>query len=112
MLDVLVLPSRTEGQGLAVLEAFRARVPVVASDIPALAQLVDDRRTGFLFQPDDAAALASAISVALALPARDRDAIVRGAQARFLEAFTIDRMVERHEELYAQLASEALHVDQ
>ena len=112
MLDLLVLPSRTEGQGLAVLEAFRARVPVVASDIPALAQLVDDRRTGFLFQTDDAAALASAISVALTLPARDREAIVRGARARFLEAFTIDRMVERHEELYAQLASEALHVDQ
>ena len=44
MMDVLVLPSQTEGQGLVVLEAFRAGVPVVVSNIPALADLVENGR--------------------------------------------------------------------
>jgi glycosyltransferase involved in cell wall biosynthesis len=111
LMDLLVLPSQTEGQGLAVLEAFRARVPVVASDIPALARIVHHQRTGFLFQAGDAAALATVIRTALSLHAGDHDGIVRAAHARFLEAFTLERMVTRHEELYAQLMASASPAD-
>jgi glycosyltransferase involved in cell wall biosynthesis len=107
LMDLLVLPSRTEGQGLVVLEAFRAGVPVVVSDIPALARLVDEGRSGFRFEPDNAAALAHAIRAALALTAHQRDEVTRSARARFLEEFTCDRMVDRHEELYARLAAGA-----
>jgi glycosyltransferase involved in cell wall biosynthesis len=107
LLDLLVLPSKTEGQGLAVLEAFRAGVPVVASNIPPLAQTVQHQKTGFLFQPDDAAALATVIRAALALPGHEREALTRAARARFSESFTADRMVARHEALYAQVASPA-----
>ena len=46
--DALVLPSTSEGQPLAVLEAFADRTLVVASDIPALAALVADGATGLL----------------------------------------------------------------
>jgi L-malate glycosyltransferase len=100
LFDLLVVPSRTEGQGLVVLEAFRARVPVVASHIPALTELIDDARNGFIFTPLTAKALAAAIRGALALPDDMREGIVSAAKARFERDFTIQAMVQRHEELY------------
>ena len=105
LFDVLVVPSRTEGQGLVVLEAFRARVPVIASDIPALAELIDNGRHGFLFHGDSSVALADAIRCALSQTAAERDAMLAAAKTRFAADFTIDRMVRRHEELYQQVAA-------
>ena len=48
--DALVLPSLSEGQPLSILEAWRDGLPVIVSDIPELAELVDDGVTGFLFE--------------------------------------------------------------
>jgi L-malate glycosyltransferase len=103
LFDALAVPSRTEGQGLVVLEAFRAGVPVVASNIPALAELIDDGRTGRLFETDNAAALAAAIRCTLALNPLTRAVMVNAARARFLADYTVDRMVDRHEQLYRVL---------
>lgn len=60
---VYVQPSRerTETFGLAVLEAMAAGVPVVATDVSGLADLVDHRRTGLLVAPEDPQALSLAI---------------------------------------------------
>jgi glycosyltransferase involved in cell wall biosynthesis len=107
LMDLLVLPSRSEGQGLVVLEAFRAGVPVVATDIPPLARMIEHQRSGFLFEAGSADALATIIRAVLAMPAADRDAITRAARQRFRREFTSDRMVARHEALYAQLTREA-----
>ena len=108
LMDLLALPSRTEGQGLVVLEAFRAGVPVVASDIPPLAHLVRDGRSGFLFEPDDAGALAAAIRRALALPPAERELLAGAARRTFEAEYTLDRMVARHAALYEELIEEAL----
>ena len=107
LLDLLVLPSTSEGQGLAVLDAFRAGVPVIASNIPPLAQMVQHQKNGFLFQAGDAAALANVIRAALALPGHEREALTEAAKLRVVEEYTSDRMVTRHESLYAQLSSVA-----
>jgi len=101
--DVAVVPSRTEGQGLIVLEAFRAGVPVVASSIPALAELVEDGGTGLLFECDQVGGLANAIRRAVSLSPGDRSALVARAKARFLDGFTLDGMVSRHQALYRGL---------
>lgn len=106
LLDALVVPSRTEGQGLVVLEAFRAGVPVVASNIPALAELIEDGRHGLLFESESADALAAAMSRALTLSAPARQVMLAAAKERF-GAYTIDRMVSRHEELYRRLVERA-----
>jgi glycosyltransferase involved in cell wall biosynthesis len=103
MMDLLVLPSRTEGQGLVVLEAFRAGVPVVVSHIPALADLVDEGRCGVCFEPDNAASLAEGIRHVVTLPDHERAAMTQTARARLLEEFTRDHMVARHEKLYSEL---------
>jgi glycosyltransferase involved in cell wall biosynthesis len=51
--DVLILPSRTETLGLVLLEAMAAGCPVVAARAGGITDVVDDGRTGCLFDPDD-----------------------------------------------------------
>jgi glycosyltransferase involved in cell wall biosynthesis len=60
--SVLVSPSRSEGFGLPVLEGLAAGIPVVASDIPAHAEVAGD--SALLVPPDDPVALAAAITQA------------------------------------------------
>jgi glycosyltransferase involved in cell wall biosynthesis len=105
LFDLLVVPSRTEGQGMVVLEAFRARVPVVASDIPALGELIEHGRNGFLFEGGNAEALAHGIQSALSLPGAGREAILTAARRRFEADFTLDQMVERHDKLYRRVVA-------
>jgi glycosyltransferase involved in cell wall biosynthesis len=71
--DVLVRPSRTEGQSLAILEAMAAGVCVLASDIPANRELVDDGRSGLLAAVGDTQGLARRLRRLLTdHPFRDR----------------------------------------
>jgi len=56
-----IVPSRFEGFGMVAAEAMAAAVPVIASDIPALREVVDQPRGGMLFPEGDVAALARAI---------------------------------------------------
>lgn len=59
--DLLVAPSRNEGQGIIVLEAGFHNTPVVCSDIPPFMEMVEDGVTGFAFRSEDPASLAEAI---------------------------------------------------
>ena len=65
--DLFVQPSRSEGLGTAVLDAFAAGLPVVASRVGGLPELVQPGRTGWLAAPRNPASLAAAITDALAL---------------------------------------------
>jgi glycosyltransferase involved in cell wall biosynthesis len=105
LFDLLVVPSRTEGQGLVVLEAFRARVPVVASGIPALRELIQNELHGFLFESERAPALACAIRRALSLTSTQREAMTGAARSRFEADFTSEQMVDRHERLYRSVVA-------
>ena len=102
--DVLVQPSRAEGQGLAVVEAFRARVPVVASDIPPLRELMADGAHGFLFRPDDAASLAGELRNALALNGPRRRTLLDAAERSFKARYTVGAMLASHDRLYTDVA--------
>lgn len=107
LFDLLVVPSLAEGQGIAVMEAARARVPVVASDIPALREFIIDNETGWLFQSNNADALADRLDEALQCPVSRRARLTAAAHARFLAHGALDVMVARHEALYARLGSRA-----
>lgn len=66
-LDLFVMPSRSEAWGLAALEAMSYGVPVVASAVGGLREIVEDRVSGWLVPPDDPPALARAITEARSL---------------------------------------------
>lgn len=66
--DVFLMPSRWDGFGLAAVEAMNAALPVVASDVPGLADVVSTD-CGRLVDPDDAGSIAAAVSEFLGSPA-------------------------------------------
>jgi glycosyltransferase involved in cell wall biosynthesis len=93
---VLVHPVRWEGFGLAVLEAMLASLPVVASRVSSLPELVVDGETGILVPPDDPEALAGALGRVLGDPGALGAVGLRRAQERF----SVARMVEATLDVY------------
>jgi glycosyltransferase involved in cell wall biosynthesis len=91
--DLFVLPSRREGLGGALLEAMALECPAVLSDIPAFREVADDSMAA-LVPPDDAVALADAVVAAITDPEATRGRAV-AAYGRFLDEYTIDRVVDR-----------------
>jgi glycosyltransferase involved in cell wall biosynthesis len=96
---VYVQPARWEGFGLAVLEAMVCGIPVVATNVSSLPELVADG-AGVLVEPDDAPALAAGIERAFAEPALG-DAGRERARARF----SVAAMADRTAALYRSLES-------
>jgi glycosyltransferase involved in cell wall biosynthesis len=68
----LVVPSTYEGMPLVILEAMEAGVPVVASRVSGIPEVVVDGVTGWLVPPEDPAALATALAAVLAQPGEAR----------------------------------------
>jgi glycosyltransferase involved in cell wall biosynthesis len=103
--DVFVLSSRSEGLPVSVLEAMAAELPVVATDVGGLAELVVDGETGILVPPGDEAAL----SEALGRLVEDRELRRRlggGGGGRAESTFDLSEFRRAHLELYeSQLGS-------
>jgi glycosyltransferase involved in cell wall biosynthesis len=93
--DVLVHPVRWEGFGLAVLEAMLAGLPVVATNVSSLPELVGD--AGILVPPDDPSALATAVNRVLADPAGYGERGRERARAEFSVARMADRTLAVYE---------------
>lgn len=106
--DAVVLPSRDEGQPLTVLEAFADRVLMIASDSPALAELVVDGRTGLSHRLDDAASLADAIERARRLTPKSRERILDESVDFHAAHATVDLMARRYMDEYQAAARPAV----
>ncbi|UGS35002.1 glycosyltransferase family 4 protein [Capillimicrobium parvum] len=104
--DVFVLASRSEGAPLSVLEAMAAGLPVVASRVGGIPEIVVDGETGLLVEPGDPGRLAAAIEQLLGDPRR-RAAMGDAGRRRVLERFDVDAVRRRHLELYAGELSRA-----
>ena len=98
-LDCFVLPSRGEGISNTILEAMACSLPVVATRVGGNAELVDDEITGQIVPPADPVALMKAIIRYFENPALARQHGSAGRR-RVEQSFSLDRMVDRYEELY------------
>ncbi len=104
-LDVLVQPSLTESFGLTVAEALSCEVPVVASNVGGLTELIEDGVCGYLVPPRDPKALADKITDLLDHPDKRRS-MGRAGRERILNNFPLSRTVEKYVDLYTKLLSQ------
>jgi len=102
-MDIFVLPSHREPLGNVVLEAMAAGRLVVATDDGGAAELLQDKKTGFLTPSQQPAALAQAIVQALQLDAAKRECMITAAKLSVQMQFTIQRQVSQLGSLYQSM---------
>lgn len=102
---LFVLPSRHEGMSNALLEAQAWGVPAVVSDIPGNSAVIDDGSTGVVVPVGDHLTLAEEIT-ALMTDSRKRAEMGTRARSRIVAHFAIDRVAEKYEKLYMNLAQQ------
>jgi L-malate glycosyltransferase len=97
--DIFVLPSRSEAFPNAVLEAMAAGLPIVASGVGGIRELIEDNRTGLLVPPGESDVLANRIRRVMTEPGL---AVRLGGAARVEAAarYSFDRMVAAFDDLY------------
>jgi L-malate glycosyltransferase len=101
--DIFVMSSITEGLGTSLLDAMAARKPIVATNAGGIPEVVVDGATGFLVQPRDHQAMATAI-VRLLKDAGLRQRIGNAGAARARDKFSAERMVEQTLDVYRLVA--------
>jgi len=101
-LDLFVLPSLSEALGIAVIEALLMRVPVVATNVGGVPEIVKSGETGLLVPPKDPTRLGEAV----AYMHSNRDGAIvmaRAGERRVREMFEINRLARKQVELYEML---------
>ena len=100
--DVFLLPSETESFGLAALEAMSCGVPVVATNIHGLPEVVVDGETGFLAPVGDVETMAARVVQILSDPAL-RKKMGQAARKRAVDKFDIETTIDSYERYYRQV---------
>ena len=102
--SVFALASNWEGFPLSILEAMRAGLPVVASDVGGVREAVIDGENGFVLERADRSAWAQALESLLTDDSL-RSRMGRVSRRLFVEHFTVEQMLRRTFNLYRQLVS-------
>ena len=98
-MDVFVLPSRTEGYSLALVEASAAALPIIATAVGGNAEIVHDGLTGLIVPPGDDARLTEAMAT-LGRDGSRRQELGQQARAWALREGSLDAMCDGYEQLY------------
>lgn len=100
--DLFLLPSAQESFGLAALEAMACEVPVVASDVGGLPEIIEHGISGFLHPADDLAGMAKSAVSLLADPERHKRVAAAGWRT-VQQRFCADEVVPRYEAFYEEV---------
>jgi N-acetyl-alpha-D-glucosaminyl L-malate synthase BshA len=106
--DVFLLPSAQESFGLAALEAMTCEVPVVASRVGGLPEVIDHGVTGFLHPPDDLTGMAQSVAYLLLDDRMRRQfgaAAKRVAHQRYCDSAIIPKYEAFYQETIEKIAS-------
>jgi glycosyltransferase involved in cell wall biosynthesis len=98
--QIFVLSSKIEAFPISILEAMRAGLPVVASNVGGVREAVEEGRTGYLVSPGDPQALGERLRTLFADPLL-RLSLGRQGRRRYLDHFTAERMVAETIAIYA-----------
>jgi glycosyltransferase involved in cell wall biosynthesis len=101
-LDLVILPSLKEGLPTALIEAAAAGVPIVASRIPGVTDLVTDGISAMLFEPGSSAGLAEAV-IRLGRDVELRQHLAHAARIAAARIMNPEQVVAAHAELYKNL---------
>ncbi len=101
--DAYVLPSRSEGMPLCLLEAGASRALCIGTRIPGVESILEDGVTGFLADSESPPSLASAIARALKLPSSENERIRNAMQALIRRDYFEGKMISRYLELFESL---------
>jgi glycosyltransferase involved in cell wall biosynthesis len=100
--DIFILPSYHEGLPLVLLEAMSVGLPVIASDVGGVPDVVDHEVNGFLVPPKDVNSLARIIEWVVAHPDRAKEIGIR-AQAVIAKDYSLERMCGDYIVIYRSL---------
>lgn len=100
--SIFALTTRYEGLPICILEAMRAGLPVIASDVGGIGEEVEHGSTGILVPPNDMAATTKALQALIDDPSLRGRMGVAGRH-KFLAEFTLDRMVAQTATIYSQI---------
>ena len=102
--DLLLLPSETESFGLVALEAMACEVPVVASRVGGLPEVITDGVEGFLVKPRD---ISKMVECSLAILSREsyRREMGKRARKKAQEKFSSEKIIRSYEDFYRKVLS-------
>jgi N-acetyl-alpha-D-glucosaminyl L-malate synthase BshA len=100
--DVFLLPSAQESFGLAALEAMACEVPVVASNVGGLPEVIDHGRTGFLHPPGDLDGMARSALSLMTDPVLHRQ-VAAAAHEKVRKTFCEEKIVPLYEAYYEEI---------
>ncbi|MBD2111215.1 MULTISPECIES: glycosyltransferase family 4 protein [Cyanophyceae] len=100
--DIFVLPSRSEGFPLAIVEAMLAARPVIATRVGSVAEAVIEQETGLLIEKNDVMGLVNALR-RLKNDAALREQMGQRGRAVAVAQFTAQAMAQRYEQIWRQL---------
>lgn len=100
--DIFAMPSLEEGLSVSALEAMAEGLPIVATSVGGLPELIEDCQTGYLVPPSDVAALTGRLRLLILDPERRR-AMGAAGRERVREHFSVDRMVTEIAAIYDSL---------
>ncbi len=102
-LDVFVLPSHTEGLGIVLLEALASGVPVVATSVGGIPEIITSGKHGLLVPPKNPQALAEGV-IDLLEDINKKDSFVKAGVSRIKEKFLLSDMLLKTAEIYNEVS--------
>lgn len=97
--DYFVFTSLSEGLSIALLEGFRERVPIIASDIDTFKECIEDKITGYLFENNNITSLTNKLEVLIQSDKETRRIIIKNAYDKYIEMFQLDIMLDQYNNL-------------